>query len=126
MKIKDFSTVITGTTPCTNNKIYFASKDYMFITPEDLKNNRYIMDTKRYVSKAAYNDNRNKFVEKNSILVDCIGSDMGNVSITTSKSLTNQQINAITNINQNLFIPKYLYYLLCTYKHFFHLIGSNR
>lgn len=126
MKIKEFSTVITGTTPSTNNKMYFASKDYMFITPEDLKNNRYIINTKRYVSETAYKDNKNKFVEKNSILVDCIGSDMGNVSITTSKSLTNQQINTITNINQNLFIPKYLYYLLCTYKQFFHLIGSNR
>ena len=125
MLINNFSKVVTGTTPSTKNNKYYSSDDYMFISPEDLKNNRYIQHSKRYISYYAYDDYKSRFIPENSIVIDCIGSDMGNVAITSKTSLTNQQINAITNINTNIVKPLYLYYLLSTYKNFFHSIGSN-
>lgn len=125
MLIKNFSKVITGTTPSTKNEEYYSSNDFMFITPEDLKLNRYIKSSKRYISNYAYNDYKNRFISENSIVIDCIGSDMGNVGITYKQSLTNQQINAITEIKENVVNPLYLYYLLSTYKNYFHSIGSN-
>ena len=125
MLINKFSEVVTGTTPSTKNDNYYSANEYMFITPEDLKNNRYIKSTKRYISEYAHKDYHKRFIPKDSIVIDCIGSDMGNVAITFYEALTNQQINAITNINLQIVKPLYLYYLLSTYKKYLHTIGSN-
>lgn len=52
-----------------------------------------------------------------SILVGCIGWDMGNVAIVESRCATNQQINAITDISKK-YNPLYIYYWLKTKKDF--------
>ena len=124
-KIKDFGKIITGTTPSTKNKEYYNESKYMFVGPTDLKGVRLIMSSEKYISECAMNDFSNRQLNKDDIVVDCIGSDMGDVAVITQKCMTNQQINAITNINNNIVLPLYLYYLLSTKKSFFHLIGSN-
>lgn len=109
MLVKNFSTVITGCTPSTKNQEYWNSNDYMFITSTDLKNARFVYTSKRYVSKMAFNNFKSRFIPKDSIIIDCIGSDMGDVALTSNISLTNQSINAITHISKE-FLPLYLYY----------------
>ena len=124
-KIKDFGKIITGTTPSTKNKDYYNESKYMFIGPTDLKGVRHIVSSEKHISECALSDYSNRELNKNDIVVDCIGSDMGDVAVITKKCMSNQQINAITNINYNIVLPIYLYYLLSTKKSFFHLIGSN-
>lgn len=125
MKIKDISKVITGITPSTAKSKYYDNGFFPFITPIEIKNTRFVKKTNRYVSKYALNDYNNKFVNQNDICIDCIGSDMGNVAIVTEKSLTNQQINVLTNIKTNVVNPMYLYYNLSVKKDYLHQIGMN-
>ncbi|MBQ8749281.1 MAG: restriction endonuclease subunit S [Clostridia bacterium] len=123
IKIHDIGRTITGTTPSTKEPLNYNSKDIMFIGPSDIKNNRYITDTEKYISTFAFNNLPTRQLSKNSIVIDCIGSDMGNVAITTANCVTNQQINAITNLEDKNVL--YFYYLFSTKKHYFHQIGMN-
>lgn len=125
IKLKDIGEIVTGCTPSTKNHEYYCEADYMFVGPSDIKNVMYVVSSEKNISKKAFNDYKNRFINENSIVVDCIGSDMGNVAIVTRKCLTNQQINAITNIDESKFNVKYIYYVLSTMKKYFHLIGTN-
>lgn len=124
-ELKDIGKIITGCTPKTKNEDYYRSNDYMFIGPSDLKNRKYVVSTEKYVSVEAFNDYQSRFIPGRSIIIDCIGSDMGNVAISTEQCLTNQQINAITYIDNEKFNVDYIYYILSTMKGYFHSIGMN-
>lgn len=125
IKLGEIGKIITGCTPSTKNTEYYECKDYMFVGPSDIKNVMYVVSSEKHISQIAYEDHKTRFINENSIVVDCIGSDMGNVAIVNRTCLTNQQINAITNIDENKFNVKYIYYVLSTMKNYFHLIGTN-
>lgn len=125
VKLGKIGKIITGCTPSTEKSEYYVDNKYMFVGPSDIKKVMYVVSSEKNISEQAYKDYKNRFIEKNSIVVDCIGSDMGNVAIVKSKCLTNQQINAITNIDEKKYNIKYIYYVLSTMKKFFHLIGTN-
>ena len=93
-KISQIGEVITGKTPKTVDKDNFGN-DYMFITPRDMKVQKHIFETERYLSEKGKNSVKNCLIPKKSICVSCIGSDMGKVIMTTKESITNQQINSI-------------------------------
>ena len=125
VKLCEIGKIITGCTPSTKKEEYYSNNDFMFVGPSDIKSVMYVDSTEKHISTVAFNEYNNKFINENSIVVDCIGSDMGNVAIIKNKCLTNQQINAITNINCNDYNIKYIYYVLSTMKQYFHLIGTN-
>lgn len=125
IKLNEVGKIITGCTPSTKLSKYYNEKKYMFVGPSDIKNVMYVVSSEKNVSETAFEDYKNRFINENSIVVDCIGSDMGNVAIVKSKCLTNQQINAITEIDENKYNIKYIYYVLSTMKKYFHLIGKN-
>jgi len=52
-----------------------------------------------------------KILPINSVLVSCIGSDMGKVAMNRVTCLTNQQINSII-INDEKANPDFVYYML--------------
>ena len=98
--IKNLGVVVTGKTP---------SKDYPedwgvempFVTPTDYKNYRKkIFSSERKISKSGIARFKKNILPKNSILVTCIGSDMGKVAIAQIPVLTNQQINSIISDNK--------------------------
>lgn len=124
-KIKDLGVVITGYTPKTSNYNNYISNDYMFVSPSDLKQNRIIYKTQKYISKFAFESSQNKILRKMDVVVDCIGSDMGNVGLISDYCISNQQINAITHIDNSKVLNLYLYYLLLTKKDYLHQIGMN-
>lgn len=124
-KLKDIGKVVTGCTPKTKNEEYYSGKDYLFIGPTDMKSCKYVRKTEKYISNTAYRDYSSRFINKNSIMVDCIGSDMGNVALSADEVLTNQQINSIAEIDKNKFNVEYVYYVLSTMKKYFHQIGTN-
>lgn len=110
MKVKNIGTVITGKTPATSNDRYYSSDDYMFVTPEDILDDTYIINrTKRYISCVGLESIRTNSVNGISIAVTCIG-EIGRCAILNGTCATNQQINSITDIDTNLVNPIALYY----------------
>lgn len=123
MKLKEIGNIITGKTPSTKDYENFDG-DILFITPEDIAKGYCIEKTARYISEKGYSSIKNNTLKRISILVGCIGSDMGNVAISNGKCATNQQINSITNICDNV-NPYYLYYILSMKKQYFRQIAGS-
>ncbi|MCI8529997.1 MAG: hypothetical protein HFH82_12745 [Lachnospiraceae bacterium] len=123
MKIKDIGKVITGKTPSTKNIEYFEG-GINFITPEDISKGYIIKVTNRHISEKGYNSIKSNTLDGISVLVGCIGSDMGNVAISVGKCASNQQINAITDIVAT-WNPFFIYYYLSKKKKYFQQIAGT-
>jgi type I restriction enzyme, S subunit len=103
--------VITGKTPSTKNKKYWGN-DIDFITPTDFKNyGKYTGSADRCLSSVGKEKVQNSIIPKDSILVTCIGSDMGKLAVTTKECITNQQINSLI-INHSFVSVEYVYQYL--------------
>lgn len=108
--IKHIGDVITGKTPPTSNAVNYSSDDYMFVTPDDISDDTYIINkTKRYISRSGLQSILTNSISGTSIAVTCIG-EVGRCAILQDICATNQQINSITNINTNIVNPIALYY----------------
>ncbi len=110
VRIGDIGDVVTGKTPKTNNKENYGD-DYMFIGPTDLHKHFFIKISEKMISQQGLESINGSILNGISILVGCIGWDMGNVGIVEGKCATNQQINSITNTGKN-YNPFYIYYWL--------------
>ena len=117
MKIREIGDVITGKTPMTSKPEYFDG-DIIFITPSDIVNGYRIDASVRHISESGYKSIQTNTLSGISVLIGCIGSDMGNVALVQERCATNQQINAITNFCENV-NPFYVYYLLSMKKKYF-------
>lgn len=102
--------IVCGKTPSTKKKEYYGS-DIPFITIPDMHNNTYITTTERYLTLLGANSQIKKILPKNSICVSCIGT-AGLVSLVSTPSQTNQQINSI--IPKDGYSPYYIYLLMKT------------
>ena len=94
-KLSDFGRIVTGKTPNKSKPEYWGY-NIPFITPTDFKNfGLYSGITQRYLSDLGWKKMKSNQILKKSIMVTCIGSDMGKVCINSKDSVTNQQINSI-------------------------------
>ncbi|WP_205342824.1 restriction endonuclease subunit S [Denitrificimonas caeni] len=116
VRIGDLGKVVTGKTPKTEDADNFGN-DYMFIGPTDLHKHFFISKSERMISHKGLASIKSNSLNGLSILVGCIGWDMGNVGIVEGRCATNQQINAITNVKVK-YNPLYIYYWLKTKKDF--------
>jgi len=107
--IGEIGTTITGKTPSSSCPEDFG-KEYMFITPSDNFDDKTIYLTNRYLSSEGLIKLKNKKLPPKSVLVSCIGSAMGKVTMNNSTSITNQQINSI--IVNSKYDADYIYYIL--------------
>ena len=106
-KICDFGKVITGNTPPTKDVDNYGST-YMFVSPADITENKYIKSSERKLSRKGFSLSR--IMPKDSVLFTCIGSTIGKCAIANEDLTSNQQINAIIcNSNHN---EEFLYYEL--------------
>jgi type I restriction enzyme, S subunit len=109
--ISQTGTVITGKTPSSNTPKHFGNI-MPFVTPTDFKNYiKSIFTADRYISELGINSNKTRIIPPNSVLVTCIGSDMGKVAINKVACLTNQQINSII-LDKTLADKDFVYYAL--------------
>ena len=106
-RISDFGKVLTGNTPPTNDVNNYG-EEYMFVSPGDLSERKYILQTEKRLSKKGFDISR-KFPE-GSILFTCIGSTIGKSGIATKDLTSNQQINAIIVHSKDS--NEFLYYQL--------------
>ena len=109
-EIQDFGKVITGKTPSSEKPEDFGF-EMPFITPGDFNNyNKFALSAERNLSKTGYSNLKNKILPSGTIIVTCIGSDMGKIAITVSDCITNQQMNSI--VVKETFYTDFLYYYL--------------
>lgn len=115
-RLGDIGKIVTGKTPPTNNEENFGN-EYMFLGPVDLHKHFIIYESEKMISEKGLQSIKGSILDDFSILIGCIGWDMGNVSLVHKKCATNQQINSITNIKK-IFNPYYIYYWLKCKKSF--------
>ena len=80
-----------------------------------------LRETERHLTKDGFNSILSNTIKGRSVLVSCIG-EIGKVAMVEEACATNQQINAITDIN-TAYDAWYVYYKLCTMKE--HLVASS-
>ena len=94
-RVKDFGDVITGKTPEKKYPEHFGNV-IPFITPTDFKDyGKHIVSANRYISELGIKKLNKNILPINTVIVTCIGSDMGKVALSKIDSLTNQQINSL-------------------------------
>jgi type I restriction enzyme S subunit len=110
IKIADIGLTITGKTPSSKNPEDFGFSETMFVTPSDSFDKKTMNSTERYLSIEGVRKLSNKLLPLNSVMVTCIGSAMGKVTMNAKRCITNQQINSIIpNDNHD---SNYIYYAL--------------
>ena len=94
VRLKTLGLTQTGTTPSKNESSFWGG-DFPFIHPAEISNNK-ISRAKEFLSFKGVEKAR--YIEKNSILMICIG-DIGRAAITEIPCSCNQQINSLTTYN---------------------------
>ena len=108
--IGEFGVVITGKTPSSDNPEDFGN-DMPFVTPGDFgKYHKFAIGAERELSEIGVKRLNGKVLTKGSLIVTCIGSDMGKVTIASEECITNQQMNSII-VNRREY-SDYLFYVL--------------
>ena len=94
VRLVDVGTIVTGSTPKTNDMKNYDSCDINFYKPGDFKEGTItdLVVSERYISNHA--KNKARILPANSVLVTCIGI-IGKVGILNDVATCNQQINAI-------------------------------
>jgi len=124
VRIGDIGDVVTGKTPSSKNPEYFGD-EIPFVTPTDYKNyHKNIYSSERYLSQAGKEVLGNKLLPINSVIVTCIGSDMGKVAINKVECITNQQINSII-LKRDLADSDFIYYTLISMQEYLKMLARG-
>ena len=105
--IGNMGEVITGSTPSTSRRDFYGG-DFMFVSPADISDLRFVEETKTTLTEAGFAECRP--IKKNSVLFVCIGSTIGKVAQCSRPCATNQQINSL--VASPAFVSDFAYYLL--------------
>lgn len=108
--IGELGKVIIGKTPSSENPEDFGDK-MPFVAPGDFSNyKKFAIGAERMLSSIGIKRLKGKVLPKGSVIVTCIGSDMGKVAIASENCVTNQQMNSIV-VGSNEY-SDYLFYAL--------------
>lgn len=107
-EISSIGRVVTGDTPSTDDPSNFGG-NLPFVTPVTLSQGKYVTESSRTLSESGRNEA--KPIPEGSVMMDCIGSDMGKVAVAGCEVATNQQINSVVIENES-YLPEFLYYHL--------------
>ena len=105
--------IVTGKTPPSKIQGSFGG-DIPFVTPTDLDGRRVIVSTGRSLTRRGIEAVYNSRIPARSVMVSCIGSDMGKTAIAARECVTNQQINSIVVDSRDE--PLFVYYNLSNRK----------
>jgi type I restriction enzyme, S subunit len=111
--LRDVGRIVTGKTPPTSDAGSYGG-DIPFVTPSDMDGKRVIEKTARTLTSLGASKVRSCLVQKPSVVVSCIGSDMGKAALVAGPFVSNQQINSITVADQ--FDRLFVYYNLSARK----------
>lgn len=105
--IGNMGEIVTGSTPSTSRRDFYGG-DFMFVSPADISDLRFVEETKTTLTEAGFAECRP--IKKNSVLFVCIGSTIGKVAQCSRPCATNQQINSLVASPE--FVADFAYYLL--------------
>ncbi|WP_223881315.1 restriction endonuclease subunit S [Nesterenkonia ebinurensis] len=109
--IGELGQVVTGRTP-KSSEASFWGKEMDFITPSDIKNGmKEVSSPTRMLSKRGAENMNKVILPERSILVTCIGADMGKTVINANECATNQQINSLVPDCSKV-LPDYVFHVL--------------
>ena len=108
--LSEIGRIVTGKTPLTSQSENFGG-DIPFITPSDMDDRKTISHTERCLTEVGAKSVISSVIPAGSIIVSCIGSDMGKAAIAGRRSVTNQQINAVV-VDEERFDSEFIYYNL--------------
>ena len=108
-KIREIGKVQTGSTPKTSDKNNFGD-DISFIKPPDFFKDGSLNYSNQGLSKLGTKEVR--IIDKDSVLMVCIGATIGKVGFTEKEVTANQQINSLTPLNGDY--PKFIFYQMLT------------
>ncbi len=107
----DIGRIVTGRTPKSSDISAWGNK-VDFVTPSDIKNGmRSIVYPSRRLSLEGAASMSKVLIPSGSLLVTCIGADMGKTVINANDCIPNQQINAIILTDDNVQVS-YLFHTL--------------
>jgi len=109
LTIGQLGRVVTGKTPKTSDPDNFGGQ-IPFVTPTDMDGRKTISTTARYLSELGASTVNSSIIPAGSVMVSCIGSDMGKSVIAKHRCVTNQQINSI--VVEAQFSSEFVYYNL--------------
>ncbi|MEV5144488.1 restriction endonuclease subunit S [Streptomyces sp. NPDC052727] len=102
--------IVTGRTPKSSDALAWGT-EIDFITPSDIANGMKVVSApSRRLSTAGAASMAKVMVPARSLLVTCIGADMGKTVINEHECVTNQQINSIIPTRE--IVVDYFYHLL--------------
>lgn len=107
VRVKDIGKTVTGSTPSTKNPAYWGG-NIPFVTPADLLG-EVIEKTERTITEEGALTAR--LLPIGTVLVSCIGHQIGKTALLKRKAVTNQQINAIVP-NEAVADSEFLLYIL--------------
>lgn len=108
--LADIGQIVTGKTPSTKEPRFYDG-EVPFIKPGDLDHSGPVFHTERFLTEAGAAEVPS--LPPLSVVVSCIGN-LGKVGLTTTKSATNQQINAV--IPEDGINPGFLFHFCKTLK----------
>ena len=108
--------VVNWSTPLKSNNEYWANGIIPWFTIDDIRTQgREINCTKQFITEKALKETSVKYLPKNTVLLCCTAS-VWEYAITKIETCTNQQFNALL-IKENIeLLPKFLFYLVSTFK----------
>jgi type I restriction enzyme, S subunit len=107
--LSELGRIVTGRTPPSEVDGYFGD-GCPFITPTDMQGQKYIRKTERELTPDGRALLARCVVPARSVMVSCIGWQLGKVALTDRDSATNQQLNTI--VPNSRVESDYLYYAL--------------
>ena len=122
-QLKTFGKIVTGKTPPKKIDTAYSETGTPFITPTDIDDALFVFSTNRFLSEDGIKSVKNSTLASGSICVTCIGSQMGKTTISPSDSVSNQQINAITECEKHW--RNFLFFDLRRRKEEIFLLGSS-
>ena len=111
MKIKEFATVVNGSTPSSSHPEYYGG-NIVWFTPKDLsdQNTKYISIGERSITQAGYDSCSTTLLPAGSLLMSS-RAPIGLLAINTVPCCTNQGFKSF-DIEKDKCDPEYLYYYL--------------
>lgn len=110
LSLSQLGKIVTGKTPKTSREDFFGGNT-PFVTPSDMDERRLISETARTLTEDGVASVKSSVIPAGSVMVSCIGSDMGKTYLSGKRSVTNQQINTLI-VDDKRFSPLFIYYNL--------------
>ena len=110
-RLKDIFDLQMGKTPSRSNPDYWNTKDNKWISIADLtKTEKYILDTKEYLSDVAIKESGIKIIPDNTVVMS-FKLSIGKTAITKEQMYSNEAIMAFHDKHIVDILPEYIFYL---------------